>query len=377
MGLIKTAVVSTVVVALGINYWVLPAIDKITPWDGALPAGCGAAPEPRPAGLTGLANDAGLKLRALAEGPPTAADMVAWAGRLGESTAAVNYALDEGSAGRQLLPLAPLPAAPGPLAVSAPEDVAARALLAAGATPAEAVTLTAHAGAESGFDPLAKNPGSSATGLWQIMDVHGLSTAERQNPQLAAQKALSLAREPNGVQRHWAQTVEASKAYEARAAAAVARAGGTVTAVCSVPPAPQGTWVNGAMPSEALVAMPGGQRLRVDAAAAFTNLSAAYAQVFGQPLAVGSGYRSYAEQAAVKRAKPGLAAEAGRSQHGLGLAADLQGPGARFGTREHAWLNQNAPAFGWHHPDWAKAGGKRPEPWHWEFREQQAGLQAG
>jgi hypothetical protein len=28
---------------------------------------------------------------------------------------------------------------------------------------------------------------------------------------------------------------------------------------------------------------------------------------------------------------------------------------------------QNAPRFGWIHPDWAKQGGNREEPWHWEY----------
>jgi LAS superfamily LD-carboxypeptidase LdcB len=136
------------------------------------------------------------------------------------------------------------------------------------------------------------------------------------------------------------------------------------------------------MPDEALVTMPGGQRLRSDAAAAFHGLSSAYQQTFGKPLTVGSGYRTYNEQADLRRAKPSLAAPAGRSQHGLGLAADLDGPGARFGTREYAWLLQNAPAFGWHHPDWARRPngqpgvGTKPEPWHIEYQPQ-VGMRAG
>jgi len=221
VGLIKTAIVSSVVVAVGLQYWVLPAVDRATPWDGALPSSCGAAPEVRAAGWTGLANDVGLLLHRVAEGPPTGAEMVALASSAGSGTAAVHHALDEGTSGRQLLPLAPS-------SPSAPEDVVARALLAAGATPAEAVTLTAIAGPESGYNLTAANPTSSAAGPWQMLNVHGLSVAERQNPAVAAQKALSLAREPNGVARHWAETLEASQAYEARAAAAVARASAPV-----------------------------------------------------------------------------------------------------------------------------------------------------
>lgn len=130
---------------------------------------------------------------------------------------------------------------------------------------------------------------------------------------------------------------------------------------------PTGTWVNGQMPDNVLVVMPGGRRLRNDAASAFTGLSSAYTQAFGTPLKIGSGYRSYGEQAALKRAKPYLAASAGKSQHGEGLAADINGPGARFGTSEHEWLRANAGQFGWVHPGWAQRGGSKPEPWHWEY----------
>src|SRR5690606_14231971 len=31
------------------------------------------------------------------------------------------------------------------------------------------------------------------------------------------------------------------------------------------------------------------------------------------------------------------------------------------------WMKQNAPAYGWRHPDWAEPGGSIPEPWHWDF----------
>jgi hypothetical protein len=27
----------------------------------------------------------------------------------------------------------------------------------------------------------------------------------------------------------------------------------------------------------------------------------------------------------------------------------------------------NAPRFGWFHPEWAELDGSKPEPWHWEF----------
>ena len=37
-------------------------------------------------------------------------------------------------------------------------------------------------------------------------------------------------------------------------------------------------------------------------------------------------------------------------------------------AKEHTWLKENAPDFGWDNPDWARSGGSGPyEPWHWEY----------
>jgi D-alanyl-D-alanine carboxypeptidase len=34
----------------------------------------------------------------------------------------------------------------------------------------------------------------------------------------------------------------------------------------------------------------------------------------------------------------------------------------------YAWLLENAPAFGWDNPAWARKGGSGPyEPWHFEY----------
>jgi hypothetical protein len=30
-------------------------------------------------------------------------------------------------------------------------------------------------------------------------------------------------------------------------------------------------------------------------------------------------------------------------------------------------MTAHAPDFGWTNPDWARDGGGREEPWHWEF----------
>ena len=96
-------------------------------------------------------------------------------------------------------------------------------------------------------------------------------------------------------------------------------------------------------------------------------MSRAYEHDTGTPLCVTDGYRPLAEQFAVARDTPNLAARPGTSHHGLGIAADLCGGVQSFGTAAHLWMQQNAPLYGWYHPAWAEPSGSMPEPWHWEF----------
>ncbi|MCU1602076.1 MAG: D-alanyl-D-alanine carboxypeptidase, partial [Frankiales bacterium] len=71
-------------------------------------------------------------------------------------------------------------------------------------------------------------------------------------------------------------------------------------------------------------------------------------------------FRSYQE-------KPGLAAVPGTSNHGWGQAVDFCGGVEDTYSPAYNWMVANASRFGWRHPDWARPGGSRPEPWHWEF----------
>lgn len=109
------------------------------------------------------------------------------------------------------------------------------------------------------------------------------------------------------------------------------------------------------------------QLLRADAAAAFDALARAWAADFGAPPCVGDSYRPFADQVRLYALKPSLAARPGTSNHGWGVALDLCGGVERFDSPQHQWMVRNAPQFGWFHPQWAQAGGGRPEPWHWEF----------
>jgi hypothetical protein len=126
---------------------------------------------------------------------------------------------------------------------------------------------------------------------------------------------------------------------------------------------------NGDIPHAALCPLwgAGSHVLRADAAAAFNELSKAYAARFGSPICVTDSYRSYEMQVNLVGRKPRLAATPGTSNHGWGRAVDLCDGVNNFGTTTHEWMRANAPRYGWFHPAWAGQGRTRAEPWHWEF----------
>jgi len=126
---------------------------------------------------------------------------------------------------------------------------------------------------------------------------------------------------------------------------------------------------NGRLPSSALCELPGGveERLRPAAARSFVALSAAYEQSLGRPLCVIDGYRTLGEQQQLRRTRPRFAARPGFSEHGLGQAVDLGCGMLSAWSAETSWMRSNAARFGWVHPVWARPGGSRPEPWHWQY----------
>jgi hypothetical protein len=136
----------------------------------------------------------------------------------------------------------------------------------------------------------------------------------------------------------------------------------------SVPAGVWGGYPNGFIPPTALCPVGiGDNLLRCDAAASFASMNEAYARAFGQPICVTDSYRTFNEQVQLYGQKPALAAVPGTSNHGWGLAVDLCGGAASFGSPVYGWLAAHAPAFGWVNPAWARPGGGREEPWHWEF----------
>ncbi|WNV76485.1 NlpC/P60 family protein [Geodermatophilus sp. DSM 44513] len=143
---------------------------------------------------------------------------------------------------------------------------------------------------------------------------------------------------------------------------------------CGAPPAPVGLvspawggWSNGRIPATALCPVARGHALRCDAAAGYTALADAYRAAFGSPLCITDSYRSLGAQVTAFRTKPELAAVPGTSNHGWALAVDLCGGIHTGGNAQSAWMAANAGRFGFVQPDWARPGGEKPEPWHWEF----------
>ena len=135
-----------------------------------------------------------------------------------------------------------------------------------------------------------------------------------------------------------------------------------VDAVADMP-----TYANGRIPRSALKAVDSapGQYLRSDAAIMFEQMNAAFKEQFGHDIGMTDSYRSYSLQVSTKAAKGWLAARPGTSNHGWGLAVDLSGKAAQWGTAERNWIVSHGKEYGWVSPNWAQSS--KPEPWHFEF----------
>ncbi|WP_062133909.1 M15 family metallopeptidase [Demequina aestuarii] len=103
-----------------------------------------------------------------------------------------------------------------------------------------------------------------------------------------------------------------------------------------------------------------GHRLQCDAARSLDDANDAYAAQTGRQLTMTDSYRSFSLQVRTRALKPTTAARPGTSNHGWGMAVDLDRPSA-------IWLAENGPDYGWANPTWAKPNGVRPEWWHLEY----------
>ncbi|MEV0136456.1 M15 family metallopeptidase [Dactylosporangium sp. NPDC050688] len=117
---------------------------------------------------------------------------------------------------------------------------------------------------------------------------------------------------------------------------------------------------NGRIPAAALAEVGStGHRLAAPAAAAMEALLRR-AQADGVTIGITDSYRGYDEQVDLARRKGlysqgGLAAKPGTSDHGWGLAVDLD-----LDAKAQAWMRANAGRFGF-------TEDTPREPWHWKF----------
>ncbi|MEU4386991.1 M15 family metallopeptidase [Promicromonospora sp. NPDC023805] len=128
-------------------------------------------------------------------------------------------------------------------------------------------------------------------------------------------------------------------------------------------------YANGRIPAAVLcdLEFAPGHMLRCDAAERLTALSKKFERKFGYPIPITDSYRTYVEQISLAGSKPHLAAVPGTSNHGWGLAVDLSDPISGGASPEYTWLRIHGPDYGWDNPSWARLGGTKPEPWHFEF----------
>lgn len=118
---------------------------------------------------------------------------------------------------------------------------------------------------------------------------------------------------------------------------------------------------NGKIPANALEKVGGtGHKLWAPAAESLTNLIAD-ARKDGVKIGITDSYRSYSEQVDVARRKGlysqgGLAARPGTSEHGWGMATDLD-----LNNKAQAWMRTNGEKYGF-------VENVPREPWHWAYK---------
>ncbi len=138
-------------------------------------------------------------------------------------------------------------------------------------------------------------------------------------------------------------------------------------------PTVDGDGSNGNIPRSAMSALSwcadshGNQQwLRADAAAALTELNAAFHAQFGENIGIDLSYRSYADQVRAKELFGSLAATPGTSNHGWGTAIDVwEWKAYSFGSARYEWLVAHGPDYGWVCPAATSSG--NPEYWHYEY----------
>ena len=128
-----------------------------------------------------------------------------------------------------------------------------------------------------------------------------------------------------------------------------------------------GSYENGKIPYSELQALSFSpeNKMNKKAAIAMEEMNKAYKADNGSDLIINDAYREYDRQVKLREQLGSTAGVPGTSNHGWGLAADIE-VGA-FGSSTYNWLKANAHKYGYVHPAWAEPGGSNPEQWHWEY----------
>ena len=279
---------------------------------------------------------------------------------------------------------APETVAATPAETTAPTDAAPATDAAAATAPAtDAAAATAPVAGTDAAAPSsdAAAPAAPAAAPVNVTDTAAVEAAlpdvtAEDDPTAAALRAAIVALSQNVAELNAAaDQANAAAAAAAKAAADAAAAQAAAEQAAAQAAAQRAAWkaslqgfANGRIPSDKLCALDfaPGESLRCDAAESANALNAAHAQAFGANLVINDSYRSYGDQVACLRVRGSLCARPGTSNHGLGIALDI-GSAASYGSASYQWLTANGPAFGWHNPDWARPGGSKHEPWHWEY----------
>jgi len=120
-------------------------------------------------------------------------------------------------------------------------------------------------------------------------------------------------------------------------------------------------------------------QVRVDLVEKYDKMACAFHTKFGVKFPLGQGYRPLSQQAQiyndpkkVNSAGKRLGAYPGTSNHGFATAIDWNTTDSKgvtgYESEYYKWMAQNAPAYGFSNPAWAKKGGSKEEPWHWEAK---------
>ncbi|MFN3865221.1 MAG: S-layer homology domain-containing protein [Demequina sp.] len=131
------------------------------------------------------------------------------------------------------------------------------------------------------------------------------------------------------------------------------------------------TYSNGRIPESHLCALSWDRSeiLLCQAAADLERLNRAFRARYGINIPINDSYRDYDAQVRARAVHGNLAATPGTSNHGWGAAVDIAGatlPGGYQGA-PYLWLRQQLGGYNWLLPTWARPGGSKPEPWHFEY----------